>query len=115
MKPRACPRTAFPRGRAGRTSRRTGPAPTAAWPKPISRCSRPARRWPEVEPVVIIGSGLAGYTLARELRKLDPALPLTILSRDEASFYSKPMLSTALASGKAAGQLAGAGAAQMAA
>lgn len=68
-----------------------------------------------MEPLVIIGSGLAGYTLARELRKLAPALPLTILSRDEASFYSKPTLSTALASGKAAAQLAGASAGQMAA
>jgi len=68
-----------------------------------------------MEPVVIIGSGLAGYSVARELRKLDSALPLTILSRDEASFYSKPMLSNALASGKTAAQLAGASAGQMAA
>ncbi len=68
-----------------------------------------------MEPVVIIGSGLAGYTLARELRKLDPALPLVILSRDDASFYSKPMLSNALASGKSAAQIAGASAEQMAA
>lgn len=65
--------------------------------------------------MVIIGSGLAGYSLARELRQLDPALPLTILSRDDAGFYSKPMLSNALASGKAATQLAGASAEQMAA
>lgn len=68
-----------------------------------------------MDPIVIIGSGLAGYSLARELRRLDPASPLTILSRDEASFYSKPMLSNALASGKAAAQLAGASARQMAA
>ncbi len=50
--------------------------------------------------VVIIGSGLAGYTLAREFRKLDKQTPLTILSRDHAGFYSKPMLSNALASNK---------------
>ena len=35
-------------------------------------------------PIVIIGSGLAGYTLARELRKLDRDTPLVILSRDAA-------------------------------
>jgi len=68
-----------------------------------------------MDPVVIIGSGLAGYTLARELRKLDQSTPLAILSRDDAGFYSKPMLSNALAAGKSAAQLAGANAAQMAA
>jgi len=68
-----------------------------------------------VDPVVIIGSGLAGYALARELRKLDVVTPLVILSRDEASFYSKPMLSNALASGKSAAQIASASAEQMAA
>ena len=68
-----------------------------------------------MDPVVIIGSGLAGYALARELRKLDVVTPLVILSRDEASFYSKPMLSNALASGKSAAQIASASAEQMAA
>ena len=69
----------------------------------------------ETDPIVVIGSGLAGYTLARELRKLDRLTPLLILSRDEASFYSKPMLSNALASGKSAAQIASASAEQMAA
>jgi rubredoxin---NAD+ reductase len=59
----------------------------------------------ETPGVVIIGSGLAGYTLAREFRKLDKATPLTILSRDHAGFYSKPMLSNALASNKTAATL----------
>lgn len=68
-----------------------------------------------MDPVVIIGSGLAGYALARELRKLDVVTPLVILSRDGASFYSKPMLSNALASGKSAAQIASASAEQMAA
>jgi rubredoxin-NAD+ reductase len=67
-----------------------------------------------MDPVVIIGSGLAGYTLARELRKLDRNTPLMILSRDEASFYSKPMLSNALAAGRSAAQIASASAEQMA-
>jgi rubredoxin---NAD+ reductase len=59
----------------------------------------------ETSGVVIIGSGLAAYTLAREFRKLDKQTPLTILSRDHAGFYSKPMLSNALASNKTAATL----------
>jgi rubredoxin---NAD+ reductase len=67
-----------------------------------------------MEPIVIVGSGLAGYTAAREFRRLEAAAPLVVVSRDEASFYSKPMLSNALAAGKGAAQIANASAAQMA-
>jgi rubredoxin-NAD+ reductase len=52
------------------------------------------------KPILIIGSGLAGYTLAREFRKLDREAPLVIVSRDAAGFYSKPMLSNALSANK---------------
>ena len=55
--------------------------------------------------VIIIGAGLAGYTLAREFRKLDKTTPLTIITRDSGGFYSKPMLSNAFAQGKSAQQL----------
>jgi len=55
--------------------------------------------------IVIIGSGLAGYTVIRELRKLDKAVPITLVTREPGYFYSKPMLSTALASKKDAAQL----------
>ena len=55
--------------------------------------------------VVIIGSGLAGYNVARELRKLDAQVPITVISRDHAGFYSKPMLSNALAGKKTAATL----------
>lgn len=58
-----------------------------------------------MHPITIIGSGLAGYTVARELRKLDKEIPLRIVSRDHGGFYSKPMLSNALAAGKTAAQL----------
>ena len=51
-------------------------------------------------PVVIVGSGLAGYAVARELRRLDADQPLLLLSADHGGFYSKPMLSNALATGK---------------
>jgi rubredoxin-NAD+ reductase len=55
--------------------------------------------------IVIIGSGLAGFTVIRELRKLDKTVPITLVTREPGYFYSKPMLSTALASNKSAEQL----------
>ena len=55
--------------------------------------------------IVIIGSGLAGYTVIRELRKLDKTVQITLVTREPGYFYSKPMLSTALASKKTAEQL----------
>ncbi|MHB9119720.1 MAG: NAD(P)/FAD-dependent oxidoreductase [Burkholderiales bacterium] len=66
------------------------------------------------QPVVIIGSGLAGYTLAREFRKLDGESALTIISADRGGFYSKPMLSNAFAQNKSVAALLNKSAAQMA-
>ena len=57
------------------------------------------------KPVVIIGSGLAGYNVAREFRKLNESAELVIISDDAAEFYSKPMLSNALAKNKMAHEL----------
>ncbi|MBI3522985.1 MAG: FAD-dependent oxidoreductase [Betaproteobacteria bacterium] len=57
-------------------------------------------------PIVILGSGLAGVSVARELRKLDKQVPLVIVTADDGGFYSKPSLSNALAVGKSAAQLA---------
>jgi rubredoxin---NAD+ reductase len=57
------------------------------------------------EPIVIIGSGLAGYTVARELRKLDTSIPIVLVTKEQGDFYSKPALSTALAQKKTAAQL----------
>ncbi|MDM8563546.1 FAD-dependent oxidoreductase, partial [Candidatus Marithioploca araucensis] len=48
-----------------------------------------------MHPITIIGTGLAGYTVARELRKLDKDCPLRIISADDGGFYSKPTLSNA--------------------
>lgn len=67
------------------------------------------------QPVVIIGSGLAGYTVAREFRKLDAETPVVILSADHGGFYSKPMLSNAYAQKKSADSLLMKSAEQMAA
>lgn len=57
-------------------------------------------------PIVILGSGLAGYTVAREFRKLDAATPLVVVTRDDGAVYSKPMLSNALAGNRSAAALA---------
>jgi len=67
-----------------------------------------------MNPLIIIGTGLAGYTLAREWRKLDATTPLHIFTADDGSFYSKPMLSNALNGRKTAQQLATKSAMQMA-
>jgi len=50
----------------------------------------------------IIGSGVAAWTLVRELRKADPEAEIRLITADSGDFYSKPMLSNALASGKTA-------------
>lgn len=52
--------------------------------------------------IVIIGSGLAGYTLAREFRKLDQVTPIQILTKDDGTYYSKPQLSSAFSHQKTA-------------
>jgi rubredoxin-NAD+ reductase len=57
------------------------------------------------DPVVIIGCGVAGWTVARELRQRDKVRPITLVCADQGHFYAKPMLSNALAQKKAAGHL----------
>ncbi|MDF1760936.1 MAG: FAD-dependent oxidoreductase [Coxiellaceae bacterium] len=57
-------------------------------------------------PVVIIGSGLAGYMTAKEFRKRDANTKLIIITEQDGRFYSKPQLSTALAHKKTADELA---------
>ncbi|TYP66877.1 NAD(P)/FAD-dependent oxidoreductase [Stutzerimonas stutzeri] len=56
-------------------------------------------------PLVIIGTGLAGYNLAREFRKLDTETPLLLITADDGRSYSKPMLSTGFAMNKDADAL----------
>jgi rubredoxin-NAD+ reductase len=59
-----------------------------------------------MHPIVILGSGLAGITLLRELRKLDKTTAVTVVTADDGAFYSKPNLSNALMLNKTAAQLA---------
>ena len=67
-----------------------------------------------MKPIVIVGTGLAGYTVAREFRKLAPDTPLLLISADAADFYSKPVLSNAFTQGKSLESLVNASAEQMA-
>lgn len=64
--------------------------------------------------IVIIGSGLAAYTLIREYRKLNTEQRITVVTQENGDFYSKPMLSTAFASKKDAAQLVSSSAEKMA-
>jgi len=43
--------------------------------------------------IVIVGSGMAGITLAEELRKLQPDFRVTVLTHETHGYYSRPMLS----------------------
>ncbi|MHB1215378.1 MAG: FAD-dependent oxidoreductase [Thiobacillus sp.] len=67
-----------------------------------------------MHPIVIVGSGLAGYTLLKEFRKRDTTTPVTLVTADGGAFYSKPNLSNALSAGKTAAALAGASAEKLA-
>jgi len=57
-------------------------------------------------PVVILGTGLAGYGLAREFRKHDADTPLILITSDDGRSYSKPMLSTGYTKDTSANDLA---------
>ncbi|MHB1676276.1 MAG: FAD-dependent oxidoreductase [Sulfuriferula sp.] len=58
-----------------------------------------------MHPIIIVGSGMAAYSLAREFRKRNRDTPLTLITADDGCAYSKPMLSTALAQNKRPDQL----------
>ncbi|MBE0439141.1 MAG: FAD-dependent oxidoreductase [Gammaproteobacteria bacterium] len=67
-----------------------------------------------MDPIVIIGTGVAGYTLAREFRKLNTEQALIMITSDSGHNYPKPMLSNALTKGKTADQVAMSDAGKMA-
>jgi len=64
--------------------------------------------------LVIIGAGLAGWTTAREFRKLDTATSIVLITSDSGDFYAKPTLSNACAQKRSAEQLVTTPAAKMA-
>ena len=59
-----------------------------------------------MDPIIVIGTGLAGFNLVKELRKLDQDTPVVMLTADDGRNYSKPMLSTGFTKNKTADELA---------
>ncbi|KZX66807.1 pyridine nucleotide-disulfide oxidoreductase [Alcanivorax sp. HI0033] len=58
-----------------------------------------------MQPIVIIGSGLAGFNTVKEFRKLDKDTPIVMLTSDDGRNYSKPMLSAGFTKEKTADDL----------
>lgn len=56
-------------------------------------------------PVVVVGSGLAAWTVIKEFRKHDSQTPLTLVTACSGDAYPKPALSTAFAQNKLPAQL----------
>ncbi len=69
---------------------------------------------PGATALVIVGAGLAGWTTAREFRKLDANAPIVLVTADSGDFYAKPTLSNACAQKRSADQLVTTPAAKMA-
>jgi len=65
-------------------------------------------------PVIVIGSGVAGWTTVREFRKLDAHTPVVLVTADSGDFYAKPTLSNAYAQKRGPAQLVTTPAAKMA-
>jgi len=68
----------------------------------------------EHAPVIILGTGLAGYGVAKEFRKHDAETPLILITADDGRAYSKPMLSTGYTKDQSADDLVQADAGTMA-
>ena len=67
-----------------------------------------------MDPITIIGAGLAGWTTVREFRKLDTTTPVVLITSDSGDFYAKPSLSNAFAQKRTPEQLVSTAAAKMA-
>ncbi|MDD3610622.1 MAG: FAD-dependent oxidoreductase [Halothiobacillaceae bacterium] len=70
--------------------------------------TRPPRAKGQVggeDAVVIIGSGIAGWTVAERLRARDPQRAITLITADDGCVYPKPALSMAIGQGRGADEL----------
>ena len=45
------------------------------------------------DPIVVIGSGLSGWTVVAEIRKLDISTPIILITKESGDHYYKPLLS----------------------
>jgi rubredoxin-NAD+ reductase len=68
-------------------------------PKPITHASGKKCRGGE-DYVVIVGAGIAGWSVAESIRRRDNETPLLLISACEGLSYPKPALSNAFAQGK---------------
>ena len=55
--------------------------------------------------LVIVGAGVAGWSVAEAVRRRDPGRPILLVSACEGTVYAKPSLSMAMAQGKTAADL----------
>ncbi|MEW5838077.1 MAG: FAD-dependent oxidoreductase [Pseudomonadota bacterium] len=70
--------------------------------------TRPPRARGQVggeDAVVIVGSGIAGWTVAERLRARDPERSITLITADDGCIYPKPALSMAIGQGRSADDL----------
>ena len=42
------------------------------------------------EHIVIVGSGVAGFAMLKQLRALDTTVPITLITKDCGNYYYKP-------------------------
>ncbi|TVT49599.1 MAG: rubredoxin-NAD(+) reductase [Denitromonas halophila] len=82
-------------------------APAAAAAQPVLAAVPTLAPTPALPqgPVVIIGSGHAGYALAAAVRAQSPQAEIVMLSRESGHRYAKPALSVASSQGRSAGEL----------
>jgi rubredoxin-NAD+ reductase len=81
------------------------PAASTSTPTVVKKSSPSKSRGGE-DYVVIVGAGIAGWSVAEAIREQDAEVPILLISACEGISYPKPAMSTALASGKSADDLA---------
>ena len=79
-------------------------APVAS--KVATKATRSSGGKGSAEHVVIVGAGIAGWSVAEAIREKDHEVPILLITACEGISYPKPALSTALASGKSIDDLA---------
>ena len=79
------------------SARRVGGSASAAGSKASGKGS--------AQHLVIVGAGVAGWSVAEAARRRDPALPILLVSACEGAVYAKPSLSMAMAQGKTPAEL----------
>ena len=66
------------------------------------------------QPIVIIGTGLAGYDLIKQLREQGDTSEVIMITADDGDYYPKPVISHGISQNRSAGDITRASAAEMA-